>query len=64
MTKVLEFHTEARQSLKAGVDVLRYSLKQGISKNIYQKDLVSKLNYSNKTIIENLKSQIRTSTRI
>jgi predicted ArsR family transcriptional regulator len=41
---------------KAGVDVLRFSLKQGISKNIYQKDLVRKLNYSNKTIIENLKA--------
>jgi DNA-binding HxlR family transcriptional regulator len=41
---------------KAGVDILRFSLKQGISKNIYQKDLVKKLNYSNKTIIENLKS--------
>jgi DNA-binding HxlR family transcriptional regulator len=41
---------------KAGVDILRYSLKQGIAKNIYQKDLVNKLNYSNKTIIENLKS--------
>jgi len=41
---------------KAGVDVLRYSLKQGIAKNIYQKDLVKSLNYSNKTIIENLKA--------
>jgi predicted ArsR family transcriptional regulator len=41
---------------KAGVDVLRFSLKQGIAKNIYQKDLVKTLNYSNKTIIENLKS--------
>jgi DNA-binding HxlR family transcriptional regulator len=41
---------------KAGVDVLRFSLKQGIAKNINQKDLVNKLNYSNKTIIENLKS--------
>ena len=41
---------------KAGVDILRFSLKQGISKNIYQKDLVNKLNFSNKTIIENLKS--------
>ena len=41
---------------KAGVDILRFSLKQGISKNIYQKDLVEKLNYSNKTIIENLKT--------
>jgi len=41
---------------KAGVDVLRFALKQGIAKNIYQKDLVSSLNYSNKTIIENLKT--------
>lgn len=41
---------------KAGVDLLRFSLKQGISKNIYQRDLVKKLNYSNKTIIENLKT--------
>ncbi len=41
---------------RAGVDVLRFSLKQGISKNIYQKDLVKRLNYSNKTIIENLKA--------
>ncbi len=41
---------------KAGVDLLRFSLKQGISKNLYQKDLVKKLNYSNKTIIENLKT--------
>ena len=41
---------------KAGVDLLRFSLKQGISKNIYQKELVKKLNYSNKTIIENLKT--------
>jgi hypothetical protein len=41
---------------KAGVDVLRFSLKQGIAKNIYQKDLVKQLNYSNKTIIANLKT--------
>ncbi len=41
---------------KAGVDTLRFSLKQGISKKIYQKDLVKRLNYSNKTIIENLKT--------
>ena len=49
------FHGMCRSS-KAGVDVLRFSLKQGIAKNIYQKDLVKKLNYSNKTIIENLKA--------
>ena len=41
---------------KAGVDLLRFSLKQGIAKSLYQKDLVSKLNYSNKTVIENLKT--------
>lgn len=41
---------------KAGVDILRFSLKQGIAKNLYQKDLVAQLNYSNKTIIENLKT--------
>jgi hypothetical protein len=40
---------------KAGVDLLRFSLKHGIAKNLYQRDLVEKLNYSNKTIIENLK---------
>lgn len=41
---------------KAAVDLLRFSLKQGVSKNIYQKELFKKLNYSNKTIIENLKA--------
>jgi predicted ArsR family transcriptional regulator len=41
---------------KAGVDLLRFSLKQGIAKSLYQKELVAKLNYSNKTVIENLKT--------
>jgi len=41
---------------KAAVDILKFSLNQGISNKIYQKDLVKKLAYSNKTIIENLKS--------
>ena len=41
---------------KAGVEVLRFSLKHGIAKKIYQKDLVKRLNYSNKTIIANLKA--------
>ena len=44
---------------RAAVDILRYSLKQGISNKIYQKDLIRKLSYSNKTIIENLKSLTR-----
>jgi len=41
---------------KAAVDILKFSLNQGISNKIYQKELVKKLNYSNKTTIENLKS--------
>lgn len=41
---------------KASLDILRFSLKMGISNKIYQKDLVKKLSYSNKTIIENLKA--------
>jgi hypothetical protein len=41
---------------KAAVDILEFSLNQGISNKIYQKDLVKKLAYSNKTIIEVLKS--------
>lgn len=41
---------------KAAVEILRFSLGQGISNTIYQKDLVRKLPYSNKTIIGNLKS--------
>ena len=41
---------------KAAVDILKFSLSQGISNKIYQKDLIRKLAYSNKTIIENLKS--------
>ena len=41
---------------KAAVDILRFSLAQGISSRIYQKDLVKRLGYSNKTIIGNLKT--------
>jgi hypothetical protein len=41
---------------KAAVDVLKFSLSQGISNKIYQKELIKKLAYSNKTIIETLKS--------
>lgn len=44
---------------KAAVDILKFSLSQGISNKIYQKDLVKKLTYSNKTVIENLKSMTR-----
>jgi hypothetical protein len=41
---------------KVPVDILKFSLTQGISNKIYQKDLIARLHYSNKTIIENLKS--------
>ena len=41
---------------KASVDILKFSLNQGISGKIYQKDLVKRLSYSNKTVIGNLKS--------
>ena len=41
---------------RAAVDILKFSLDQGISNRIYQKDLVRKLDYSNKTVIGNLKS--------
>ncbi len=40
---------------KAAVGILRFSLAQGVSAKLYQKDLLAKLDYSNKTIIENLK---------
>jgi hypothetical protein len=41
---------------KAAVDILKFSLDQGVSNKFYQKDLVKKLAYSNKTIIEISKS--------
>lgn len=44
---------------KAAVNILKYSLTQGISNRIYQKEVLRKLAYSNKTIIENLKSLTR-----
>ena len=37
------------------IDILKFSIKQGVSKKLYQKDLVKTLSYSNKTIIEHLK---------
>ena len=40
---------------KVPVDILRFSTEQGISKKIYQKDLIETLGYSNKTVIGHLK---------
>jgi len=44
---------------QTAVDILKFSIRQGVSKKIYQKDLMEKLPYSNKTIIEHLKSLTR-----
>lgn len=41
---------------KASLDILKFSLKQGVRNSVYQKDLVERLPYSNKTIIETLKN--------
>lgn len=41
---------------KAAVDLLKFALSRGTSNKIYQKEIMNKLAYSNKTIIENLKS--------
>ena len=38
------------------VNILRFALTQGVSKNVYQKDLIANLGYSNKTIIDHLKT--------
>jgi hypothetical protein len=46
---------------KAAVDVLKFSINQGISNKIYQKDLMVNLSYSNKTVIKHLKSLTRLS---
>ena len=37
------------------IDILKFALKQGVSEKIYQKDLILRLGYSNKTIIEHLR---------
>lgn len=47
---------------KVPIDILKFSIDQGVSKKIYQKDLIKKLDYSNKTIINHLKNM--TSLRI
>jgi len=40
------------------VDILRFALKRGVSEKIYQRDLIESLGYSNKTIIEYLKTLV------
>lgn len=41
---------------EAPVEILRFFLRKGTSEKIYQKDLIEHLKYSNKTIIERLKT--------
>jgi hypothetical protein len=40
---------------RAAVDILKFSVSQGISEKIYQKDTIGSLAYSNKTVIKNFK---------
>ena len=40
---------------KVPIDILEFSIKQGIFRKIYQKNLIDALSYSNKTVIERLK---------
>ena len=44
---------------KVPIDILKFSANQGITKKIYQKDLIENLEYSNKTIIEHLKKMTK-----
>jgi len=41
---------------KVPLDILEFSIKQGISQKIYQRDLIDAFSYSNKTVIEHLKA--------
>jgi len=47
---------EAVFESKVPVDILKYALKQGVSEKVMQKNLIATLGYSNKTIINHLKS--------
>jgi hypothetical protein len=41
---------------KVPVGILKFSIDQGVSKKIYQKNLIESLSYSNKTVISHLKA--------
>jgi len=41
---------------KVPIDILEFSIKQGISQKIYQRNLIDAFSYSNKTMIERLKT--------
>ncbi|MBS7614282.1 hypothetical protein KEJ18_00870 [Candidatus Bathyarchaeota archaeon] len=38
------------------IAILKYALKQGVSEKVFQKELIATLGYSNKTVIDYLKS--------
>ncbi len=38
------------------VEILRFSMRKGVFEKVYQKELISTLSYSNKTIIDHLKA--------
>jgi predicted transcriptional regulator len=40
------------------IEILRSAIRRGVSEKIYQKDLISTLSYSNKTVIDHLKALI------
>ena len=41
---------------KIPIDILKFSIDQGISEKIYQKNLIESLGHSNKTVISHLKT--------
>ena len=41
---------------KVPIDILNFSIDQGISQKIYQKNLIESLSHSNKTVISHLKA--------
>jgi hypothetical protein len=47
---------EALFESKVPAGILKYALRQGVSEKIFQKDLIGTLGYSNKTVIDHLKS--------
>jgi hypothetical protein len=47
---------EALFESKVPAGILKYALRQGVSEKIFQKDLIGTLDYSNKTVIDHLKS--------
>jgi len=47
---------EAIFGSKSAVNILNFFLRQGVTEKVYQKDLIANLGYSNKTVIDHLKT--------